>query len=94
MTRLLDDVDIVNQRLTAEISKLEGELTVLRERHEAVHDNLETCRNDLRKMQSIQQQFSRLEKDYNVLLNALREISKGAVSDSVSFAKRRLEDVE
>lgn len=94
MTRLLDDVDIVNQRLNKEISKLESELTILRERHETVHSNLEICREDLKKMQEIKLQYARLEKDYNIMLNTLRDISKGEVSDPVALAKRKLQDVE
>jgi hypothetical protein len=94
MSRLLDDVDIINQRLKSEVSKLEEELTVLRDRHILTHENLQACRNEVKQLEEMKRNYAVLEKKYNVLLNALQMISEGDKdADYPAFAKRKLEDL-
>lgn len=92
--RMLDEVDIINDRLSTEIEKLSKELTVLRERHEVTHANLEQARNQLKANQEIKARLDRLVKDYEDALKTLRVIATGEAKDPATLARKKLEDLE
>lgn len=91
--KLLDEVDIVSQRLNSKIDQLSAELTVLTERHSTVHDHLQHAREELKNYKDIQGKLERMQRDYNQVVNALTAIAGGTVEKPVEYARQKLKDL-
>lgn len=93
MSRLLDDVDIINQRLKDRIDRLEKDLAKATDSNANLHDNLAKCREEVKALKEIERQYKILKEDHNSCIKTLTEISIGNLSDPVQYAKRKLDDL-
>jgi dynactin complex subunit len=93
MNKMLDAEDLIIQKLKKEVEKLEKELTVLRNRHEAAVDNLDRNRAQVKELLDRANRFAQIERDFDALKRVLQQIALGEIEDPKAYAKKKLEDI-
>lgn len=93
MSRLLSEVDILNQRLQDKVDRLEKDVSKLTDNNINLHDNLAAARKQIKELKETELKFNKLDKDYKFVLKVLHQIALGTIENSTEYAKRKLKDI-